>query len=96
MVGTGCHQQVENAGVSMGIWNDMETKIVQTYHITSTFWGIASYTFKAPRLIPVGGDVDTYSRIRIMHKLCHWRLELDDITDLLRVGGPVGVGSLRT
>ena len=37
-------------------------------------------------------DLDTYSRIRIMHKLCHWRLELDDIADLLRVSGPVGVG----
>lgn len=30
-------------------------------------------------------DLDTYSRICIMHKLCHWRLELDDIADLLRV-----------
>lgn len=30
-------------------------------------------------------DLDTYSRICIMHKLCHWRLELDDLADLLRV-----------
>ena len=30
-------------------------------------------------------DLDNYSRISIIHKLCHWRLELDDIADLLRV-----------
>ena len=30
-------------------------------------------------------DLDRYSRVSIMHKLCHWRLELDDIGDLLRV-----------
>lgn len=30
-------------------------------------------------------DLDTYSRVLILHKLCHWRLELDDIGDLLRV-----------
>lgn len=30
-------------------------------------------------------DLDIYSRVSIMHKLCHWRLELDDIGDLLRV-----------
>ena len=32
-------------------------------------------------------DLDMYSRVSIMHKLCHWRLELDDIGDLLRVSG---------
>ena len=30
-------------------------------------------------------DLDTFSRVSIIHKLCHWRLELDDIADLLRV-----------
>lgn len=30
-------------------------------------------------------DLDIYSRVCIMHKLCHWRMELDDIADLLRV-----------
>lgn len=30
-------------------------------------------------------DLDTYSRVAILHKLCHWRLELDDIGELLRV-----------
>ena len=33
-------------------------------------------------------DLDPYSRIAILHKLCHWRLELDDIADLLRVSCP--------
>ena len=32
-------------------------------------------------------DLDAYSRICILHKLCHWRLELDDVADLLRVSG---------
>lgn len=34
-------------------------------------------------------DLDTYSRVTIMHKLCHWRLELDDVGDLLRVSSCV-------
>ena len=30
-------------------------------------------------------DLTMRERILILHKLCHWRLELDDIADLLRV-----------
>ena len=39
-------------------------------------------------------DLDTYSRVSIMHKLCHWRLELDDIGDLLRVSETKFAGSM--
>ena len=30
-------------------------------------------------------ELSTRTKVEIMHKLCHWRLELDDIGDLLRV-----------
>lgn len=30
-------------------------------------------------------DLSIRQRVEILHKLCHWRLELDDIADLFRV-----------
>ncbi len=30
-------------------------------------------------------DLTARTKLEILHKLCHWRLELDDTTDLLRV-----------
>ena len=30
-------------------------------------------------------DLTIRQRVEILHKLCHWRLELDDIADLVRV-----------
>lgn len=30
-------------------------------------------------------DLSIRQRVEILHKLCHWRLELDDIADLVRV-----------
>lgn len=30
-------------------------------------------------------DLDSRTKVEILHKMIHWRLELDDIGDLLRV-----------
>ena len=36
-------------------------------------------------------DLDTRTKVEILHKMIHWRMELDDIGDLLRVRLTVSV-----